>query len=58
MTLREVSQDPVPQMEGSDFVARVRAGDRETLEAVIHAYLGQILRAARGAGLSLSARKT
>ena len=52
MTLREVSQDPVPQMEGSDFVARVRAGDRETLEAVIHAYLGQILRAARGAGLS------
>ena len=52
MTLREVSQDPVPQMEGSDFVACVRAGDRETLEAVIHAYLGQILRAARGAGLS------
>ena len=39
-------------MEGGDFVARVRAGDRETLEAVIHAYLGQILRAARGAGLS------
>ncbi len=52
MTFREVSEDPVPQMEGRDFVARVRAGARETLEAVIHAYLGQILRAARGAGLS------
>jgi RNA polymerase sigma-70 factor (ECF subfamily) len=33
------------------FVDRLRAGETAALEAVVHAYLPQILRAARGAGL-------
>lgn len=33
------------------FVDRLRAGDPPAIEAVVHAYLPQILRAARGAGL-------
>ncbi|MDA2913386.1 sigma-70 family RNA polymerase sigma factor [Acidobacteriia bacterium AH_259_A11_L15] len=33
------------------FVARIRAGEPAALQTVVHAYLGQILRAARGAGL-------
>ena len=33
------------------FAARVRAGDRDALQTVVETYLGQILRAARGAGL-------
>jgi RNA polymerase sigma-70 factor (ECF subfamily) len=33
------------------FVARLQAGDAAALEAAVHAYLPQILRAARGAGL-------
>lgn len=33
------------------FVERLRAGEAAALEAVVHAYLPQILRAARGAGL-------
>ena len=33
------------------FAARVRAGDREAIEAVVRAYLSQVFRAARGAGL-------
>jgi len=39
-------------MEGSEFAARIRARDSQALEAVVHAYLSQILRAARGAGLN------
>ncbi len=39
-------------MEDAELAARIRAGDREALQAVVHAYMGQILRAARGAGLS------
>jgi len=39
-------------MEGSEFAARIRARDSHALEAVVHAYLSQILRAARGAGLN------
>lgn len=35
------------------FVARLRGGDPASIEAVVHAYLPQILRAARGAGLDL-----
>ncbi len=38
-------------MEDAEFAARIRAGDREAIQAVVHAYLGQILRAARAAGL-------
>ena len=34
------------------FAARIRAGDRAALEAVVRAYLPQVLRAALGAGLS------
>jgi RNA polymerase sigma-70 factor (ECF subfamily) len=33
------------------FVARLRARDSSAVEAVVHAYMPQILRAARGAGL-------
>ena len=40
------------QMEDAELTARIRAGDREALQAVVHAYMGQILRAARGTGLS------
>ncbi len=39
-------------MEGPEFAARIRARDSQALEAVVHAYLNQILRAARGAGLN------
>ncbi len=38
-------------MKDAQFAARVRAGDREALQQVVRAYLGQILRAARAAGL-------
>lgn len=38
----------------SGFVARIRTGERDALEAVVHAYLPQIFRAARGAGLDPS----
>ena len=36
------------------FAVRIRARDPEALQAVVQAYLGQILRAARGAGLDAS----
>lgn len=36
------------------FSARIRAGDQAAIQAVVQAYLGQILRAARGAGLDAS----
>ena len=39
------------EMNDPQFVARIRAGDRNALRPVVEAYLGQILRAARGAGL-------
>ena len=35
-----------------EFAARIRARDSQALGAVVHAYLSQILRAARGAGLN------
>lgn len=34
------------------FLARLRARDPAAIESTVHAYLGQILRAARGAGLN------
>ena len=47
-----ISKSAAAQTEDAEFVARIRAGDREALETVMQAYLGQILRAARAAGLS------
>ena len=38
-------------IDDPQFAARVRAGEPAALQAVVHTYLGQILRAARGAGL-------
>lgn len=38
-------------IDDPQFVARIRAGEPAALQTVVHAYLGQILRAARGAGL-------
>lgn len=46
--------DPVslmPPVDDERLATSVRAGDREAFKAVVHAYLGQIVRAARGAGL-------
>ncbi len=34
------------------FVARIQAGEEEALRAVVHTYLDQVFRAARGAGLN------
>lgn len=36
---------------GGDWAARVRHGDREAMRSAVRAYLPQVLRAARGAGL-------
>ncbi len=38
-------------IDDPQFAARVRAGEPAALQTVVHTYLGQILRAARGAGL-------
>ena len=38
-------------IDDPQFAAQVRAGEPAALQTVVHAYLGQILRAARGAGL-------
>lgn len=40
-----------PEFAAPQFVSRLRAGEREALEAVVRAYLPQVHRAARGAGL-------
>ncbi len=52
MATAEGSDSITVQMKDAEFAARIRAGDREALQAVVHAYMSQILRAARGAGLS------
>lgn len=39
-------------IDAPDLPARIRARDRAALEAVVRAYLDQIVRAARGAGLT------
>lgn len=39
-------------VDQSELTARIRQRDPETLEAVIHEYLPQVVRAARGAGLT------
>ncbi len=53
MTARRETSSPGVAMplDHPEFPTRVRAKDPEALQAVVHAYLGQILRAARGAGL-------
>ena len=52
VTSTAISKSAGAQTDDAEFVARIRAGDREALETVVQAYLGQILRAARAAGLS------
>ena len=39
------------KIDDPGFAGRIRAGDPSAIEAVVHTYLPQILRAARGAGL-------
>ena len=39
-------------VDGPELARRVRAGDPDALQSVIRAYLGQVVRAARGAGMS------
>ncbi len=39
-------------VDDSGFVRRIQAGEPQAVETVVRTYLGQILRAARGAGLS------
>lgn len=43
---------PSPILEEPDLAARIRSLDRDALEAVVDAYLSQVVRAARGAGFS------
>jgi RNA polymerase sigma-70 factor (ECF subfamily) len=45
------SRDDLSSFADPAYVDRLRAGDAQAIEAVVHAYLPQILRAARGAGL-------
>ena len=52
MATAEGSDSITVQIEDTEFAARIRAGDRDALQAVVHAYMSQVLRAARGAGLS------
>ena len=40
-----------PTLDDLEISARIRAGDRNAIQTVVETYLGQILRAARGAGL-------
>lgn len=51
-----MSQGPVaPHVESPEMVARIRRSDPEALGAAVSAYLRQIYRAARGAGLDAAA---
>ena len=52
VTSTAIAESAAAQTEDAQFVARIRAGDREALQTVVQAYLGQILRAARAVGLS------
>lgn len=45
------TETSAPALEGRRAADAIRAGDPQTLEAVVDAYLPQVLRAARGAGL-------
>ena len=50
-TLARRSDTAAVSLEDPEFPARLRAGDRAAIETVVETYLGQILRAARGAGV-------
>ena len=45
------SKEAAISVDDPGLAAHLRAGDREAIGAVVSAYLGQVLRAARGAGL-------
>ena len=45
------SSDVATSIDDPQFAARIRASDSAAIQEVVHAYRGQILRAARGAGL-------
>ena len=47
MATAEGSDSITVQMEDAEFAARIRAGDREALQAVVHAYMSQLPRAQR-----------
>jgi len=49
--ISESSPRSVVSIDDPGFAERIRVGDRTAIEAVVKAYLSQILRAARGAGL-------
>ena len=51
MMFLAVADDLAAGFAGPDFLARLKSRDRETLRQLVHLYLPQILRAARGAGL-------
>jgi len=46
---------PPPEFETPDFLQRLRDRERDAIARVVHEYLPQILRAARGAGLDETA---
>ncbi len=48
---REWLRKSAVSIEDPGFAERIRAGNRDAIETVVKAYLAQILRAARGAGL-------
>ncbi len=50
-TLARRSDTAALSFEDPEFPARLRASDRTAIQTVVETYLGQILRAARGAGL-------
>ena len=50
-TLARRSDKAALSLEDPEFPARIRASDRTATQTVVETYLGQILRAARGAGL-------
>ena len=47
MATAEDSDSMTVQMEGAELAARIRAGDRDALQAVVHAYMSQLPRGAR-----------
>ena len=48
----EAAPAAAPSLAGDELVAALRANDADALRAVVETYLPQVLRAARGAGLS------
>ena len=47
----ETTVASVATSDNREFAARIQAGDRNAIQTVVETYLGQIRRAARGAGL-------